>query len=75
MIYWIIAGWLCCAVLSAGIYFAHFQEKFPTIAKQQYRQDLAMAWMWGLFFAPMSLVLGIFLSGFLQHGWWNFKRK
>jgi len=59
---------LICAALFAGIFFAYFQAKFPSIAEEGRREDLGCAWGMGLLFGPVALIVGIFMSGFMEHG-------
>ena len=59
---------LICAALFAGIFFAYFQAKFPNIAEEDRREDLGQAWGMGLLFGPISLIVEIFMSGFVEHG-------
>jgi len=65
----IIVGWLICAVLTAGMWFAEFQGKFPEVAQKNRRSDLGEAILIGLVFGPLGLVAEFFTSGFAEHGW------
>jgi hypothetical protein len=69
MVWMILAGWLACSVFSAGAQFAHFQGEFPSLAVRYRRQQLAEAIGFGLLFGPLSAVVAVFLTGFLEHGW------
>ena len=62
--------WFTLAALTASIALGYFQKAWPTIAKETYRTDLGAAWVFGLV-APISLVLVVLLSGFVQHGLMN----
>ncbi len=66
-----VSVWLVCAVLSAGITFAWFQDnpEFSSIAKQDYRMDLLVAWSAGLSLGPIYLLAIFFFSDFCKYGW------
>ena len=66
-----IVAWLVCAIIAASITLGHFQNKYPRIAKEDYRSDLYEAWFFGLFFGPVALAVSFFLSGFCQYGLMN----
>jgi hypothetical protein len=61
--------WLVSGFLSSGVFYAHFQRKFPSIADDNRREDAAAGVFFGLVFGPIGLFLSLFLSGFLKHGW------
>jgi len=64
----IIVGWLICAVLTAGMSFAYFEEKYP-IAKNDKRENLGESLIFGLVFGPFGVIVVFFLSGFAKRGW------
>ena len=64
-----IVFWLACAAVTAGMYFAESQCKFPEGAKERRREDMGEAWVFGIVFGPLGLVLEFFLSGFAKYGW------
>ena len=66
-----IVAWLICATIAASITLGYFQNKWPFLAKEQYRGDLSKVWFLGLFFGPVALVVSFFLSGFCQYGLMN----
>ena len=59
---------IMCGVLQAGINFAYFQGKYPTLAEEGYRSDLGFAYGLGLLFGPLALLVSVFMSGFAQYG-------
>lgn len=65
----VVIVWLACAVLTAGMDFAYFQGKFPTIAKESRREHMGSAWLSGLLFGPLGTVIVFFCTGFAKHGW------
>jgi hypothetical protein len=71
MSWWIILPllWIAPSPITAGICFAYFQAKFPSIAKQDRREDLGFAWFLALLSGPVGLVVELFMSGFAEHGW------
>ncbi len=71
LIIFLVLGWLVCATISASMDLAYFDRKFCTIAKETYRENLSMAWLRGLLFGPVSVVIVFFLSGFAQYGFMN----
>lgn len=61
------AAWLFLSWVNAGFLLAYLQGRFPGIAAEDYRLDVAVSigisllpWMW--LFTP-------FLSGFYAYGW------
>lgn len=40
---WFIGFWVVCGVLAYGLTFAHFQRKFPNIAKEKYGSDMTFS--------------------------------
>ncbi len=52
-----------------GAFFADMQRRFPSIAKQDYRDDMAMAL--GFALVPVFWPIVPFLTGFYEHGWLN----
>ena len=66
---WLISG-ILAAIYTYGTTYAHFQNRFPSIAKITKRQDMGMA----AIFSLVSLICPIFgfiifmLSGFNEYG-------
>lgn len=63
--------WFVCAMISTSILLGHFQGRFKEIAKECYREDLSLAWLFGLAFGPVGLFISFFMSGFCQYGLMN----
>ena len=59
--------WTICGALAYAITFAHLQKSFPTIAKEQYRQDLSFA-VFVAITGPLGLLSSFLLCGFAEHG-------
>jgi len=64
-----IIGWLVCGIVSAGMYLADIQGRFPEFAECDYRYDLAAGLAIGLIGGPIALLAMFFGSGFCKHGW------
>jgi hypothetical protein len=71
MIFWIGFGvvWLLCALFTAGATVAYTQNRYPTIAKKSYRQDMGFGIGYGLLAGPLAVAVVLFATGFLEHGW------
>lgn len=61
-----IVFWFVCGALSYGFCLAHFQKKFPSLAKDHYREDVEFA-LYDLLLGPIALISGIF-SGQTHYG-------
>jgi len=61
--------WVLCGVVAAGIFVAYFQGKFFLIADKRFRSDLAFSLGIGLLCGPAALLVAVFWSEFLKHGW------
>lgn len=71
-ILWYLLGSVFTFIFAAGAHFAYFQRAFPSLAKEQVKNDIANA----LFFAVCSSLVSwvglaaVFgLSLCLKHGW------
>lgn len=62
----ILAAWLVCGIVAAGIGNAYFSTKYPTC---EGRQELAWNLGYGLLGGPMALLAAFFQSGFVERGW------
>lgn len=66
--------WIACSVLTYGMYLAHLQKAYPTIAEKNYRQDCGTAFftaVWG----PFGLWVIFLSTGFAQHGFQYSRRR
>ena len=70
----IICGWVFFGVLSVGWTFAYCQGKFPTIAEDNWREDLGFAVAFG-FLGPIAAFLAFVGGGFAEHGWRLWRKK
>lgn len=43
MIYLLMILWALCGALAHGLFFAHFQRKYPLLARHDYRADLTFS--------------------------------
>ncbi len=68
MLFVIISAWIACGLYAAGTYFAYFQRKWPSIAIENAREDLASAVLFGIT-GPVGAFVGFFMSGFNRYGW------
>lgn len=63
-----ILSWIGWGVIAAGIYYAEFQREYPTIAVRFRGNDSRNAILFG-FGGPCSLIVSLFGSNFMRHGW------
>ena len=63
MTFTLIASWIACGIVAAGIFFNHFQRSYPEQAWPSRRTDLGAGILFGVF-GPFSMVTAFFLSGF-----------
>lgn len=59
------------AILSYGLFFANFQGRYPSIAKDMQEEDCAGSIMLALIIGMLSLVglgLAFLMTGFGKHG-------
>lgn len=63
--------WLVCAALSASILLGYFQNKYPEIAKESYRQDFNLCWGSSLLCGPLALFMSLFFTEFCGYGLMN----
>jgi len=52
----VLIVWAPCSVLTYGLYFAHFQRKFPNLAEDDYQKDRRNARIAALF-GPIGLLV------------------
>jgi len=68
----LFAIWVVCGLVIAGWFFADFQGRFPRIADQSRRDDLAHAILLGMIYGllgPLGILLTWLLTGFAEYGW------
>lgn len=68
----IAAFWVVCAVLTQGLFVAHFQGFYPDLG--EFRRDFSSGLLLGLMGGPVSLFVAFFLSGFAERGF-QWRRK
>jgi hypothetical protein len=64
----VIILWILCGFGAAGIYYAYFQRRFPTLANEMRERDITRAYDW-ILYGPVGLVVSLCLSERLQYGW------
>jgi len=65
----VVVAWLLCTLYAHGKMFAYFQDKYPTLAEQDYREDLGFCAGYALLFGPVAAVVSFFSSRFNHYGW------
>jgi hypothetical protein len=68
---WIVIGYLICAFLCYGMLFSDMQNRFLSIAKQSYREDMGSCIFFGLVFAlagPIGVAIAYLITGFAKYG-------
>jgi hypothetical protein len=60
------ALYIISGVLTFGMVFAHFQRKFPTIAKRHIAEDRRLALLGALI--PFSLLVALIITDAARHG-------
>lgn len=67
----LVACWLPCSIICAGLFFAHVRKKYSQ-AGDSPREDLGMAVAVGSLYGiigPLGVVIAFLLTGFAEHGW------
>ena len=64
----IVCVWFLFGILGAGWVFAYVQSEWPSIAKENFREDMGFAILFSIF-GPIFAVMSFLLSGFGKHGW------
>jgi len=62
--YYYIALHIVCAILSYGLALAHFQRKYPTLAKADYENDVTFALTFSVMGGPFALVIAALMTRF-----------
>ncbi len=66
MLWIIIFSWIVLGVFVYGLQMAYYQNEYPSIAKETYKEDV----MWGIMyfiFAPVSFIV-IMIDGGFKYG-------
>lgn len=58
---------VACGILAYGAAFANAQRRFPELAAEEYRTDMAHSAFVGMF-GPIGLFTMLFCSGFFEFG-------
>lgn len=59
--------WIICGILSYGITFGYFQNKYPRMAEKRWVEDFRFAVFFGIL-GPIGLSVSFPLSGFVKYG-------
>jgi uncharacterized membrane protein YqhA len=65
----VLGLWAIQSFLAYGIMFAYWQRRFPTIADDNYHEDMIISLVCGL--VPCSLIVDLFWIA--SHGYYGFK--
>lgn len=64
----VLLAWLACTILAAGISFAYLQGRYPSIATQDYREDMGVSWLFAIVGGPLAFIVILFTTGFAKYG-------
>ena len=64
----IVTAWIACGVFNTGVTFRYYQDEYPQVACEQYREQLGAAVVPGVF-GPLWSLPVLLMSGFAEHGW------
>lgn len=62
----LLIGWVVCGYLAAGLSFAFFQKKYPSIAAEHRASDVRQCVL-VFFVGPAGLIAALFTCG-IKHG-------
>jgi hypothetical protein len=65
---WFIVLWFLPVPLTYAIFFAHLQRNFPSIAQEEYQEDMSFSLFLALVFSWIGLFVAFFATGFAKHG-------
>ncbi len=70
MIYWIIGGvaYLVGGLITVGAILAESGKRWPSIADETFKEDLAFGIFYAFFLPVVSWVVVLFVTGFYQYG-------
>ena len=67
----LVVGYLVCAFICYGLFFANLQGEFPSASGFEYKEQMASSAIIGIlagFFGPIGILMVILMTGFAQHG-------
>jgi hypothetical protein len=64
----LIILWILCGIVAAGIHYAYFQRRFPSLANEMRERDILHAYSWAIY-GPVGLIVSLCLSERLRYGW------
>lgn len=68
---WLVIGYLVCAFICYGVFFANLQGEFPSASGFVYKEQMAFCTLLGIlvgFFGPVGILMAILMTGFAHHG-------
>ena len=68
---WLVIGYLVCAFICYGLFFADLQGEFPSASGFDYNLQMAFSAFFGIlagFFGPIGILMAILMTGFAHHG-------
>lgn len=68
MLSYIIIFWLVCGFISYGFSLAYWQRGWPSLAENNYIDDIIVSLIMSIIFGPIMLIFGIFIVKFYKHG-------
>ncbi len=74
----LIIAWVISSVVSAGFFFANFQDSYPVLAREERREDfivsVGIGMMCGMF-GPLGILSALVMNHCGRHGWRLSARK
>ena len=59
--------WVTCGTLAYAITFADLQRGYPTLADEDYRENVALSAFFGLL-GVLGLLMALLITGFARYG-------
>lgn len=67
----LVIGYLICAFISYGMFFANVQGEFPSGSEFAYKDHMATSVFFGLmvgFLGPLGILMAFLMTGFAHYG-------
>lgn len=68
---WFVVGYLVCAFICYGMFFANLQGEYPSGSEFEYKEHMAQSVFFGAmtgFFGPLGILMAILMTGFAHYG-------
>ena len=68
---WLVIGYLICAFICYGLFFANIEGEFPSKSDFAYKDHVANSIFFGLLvgaFGPLGLLMAFLMTDFAEHG-------